>query len=105
MATDRGGDGLSSTAYLIIKVIDVNDNAPYFTSPTEFTVRHSVRVGEKIGHVTARDADAREPNNQIVYILKQGGFGKFAIDHVTGVYISLCGSLKQRIHMKVCCTK
>ena len=86
MATDRGGDGLSSTAYLIIKIRDVNDNVPYFTSASEFNARHDARVGYKVGKVIARDDDAMEPNNQIVYILKKGGFGKFAVDHISGTF-------------------
>lgn len=44
IATDRGGSGLSSTAYVIIRITDVNDHTPYFTSVTNFHLRLDAKV-------------------------------------------------------------
>ena len=84
MATDQGGKGLSSEAQLIIKVKDKNDNAPEFDERYQFHLRGNVQVGTRVGKVRARDRDMDPSNNNVIYILKRGGYGKFTVDYETG---------------------
>ncbi len=54
--------------------------------PRQATSSLDIQVGYRVGRIKARDDDAMEPNNQIVYILKRGGRGKFSINHLTGAH-------------------
>ena len=85
LAIDQDGKGLTSSATLKIEVEDVNDNFPKFdNSEYRFTVPSSVMSGDVVGRITARDDDATEPNNQLLYLLTNDTLGKFRIDINTG---------------------
>lgn len=57
-ATDSGYPSRSSLTELIIRVIDENDNNPYFSSDaTNFTVYENSPIGFKIASLQAQDAD------------------------------------------------
>ena len=55
---------------LQIDILDVNDNAPDFTSPSyTFSFGEQLDVGSRVGDVTAGDRDAPGPNSEIFYRL------------------------------------
>ncbi|KAL3852704.1 hypothetical protein ACJMK2_016322, partial [Sinanodonta woodiana] len=84
------GDNINNTnvnyTWIVMNLIDVNDNAPVFSS-NEYNV--SVYENEAAGYtfatrVTATDADS-EQNQQLTYsILSTDGILPFEIDHSTG---------------------
>ena len=67
VATDIGG--LQNSAVVEVKILDINDNEPYF--PKTFyniTVYENTPVGIPIQHITAKDDDIGE-NGRVVYQL------------------------------------
>ena len=86
-ATDQAGSGRSSTAKLHITVKDQNDNAPEFEEPLRLSSLTDVVIGTRIGKIKAHDRDVTKPNNQVVYILREGGYGKFTVDYDTGTLV------------------
>uniref|UniRef100_A0AAQ6ALA3 Cadherin domain-containing protein n=1 Tax=Amphiprion ocellaris TaxID=80972 RepID=A0AAQ6ALA3_AMPOC len=76
-----------------IKVDDVNDNAPEFAGPLQFTVQERCSAGTVIGKVIATDRD--EPGSRhvlIKYILLTGS-DLFNIDGATGVITAATNTL------------
>ncbi|XP_065063594.1 protocadherin Fat 4-like isoform X2 [Rhopilema esculentum] len=71
-ATDNGSPAaLSSASFVLIKVLDVNDNKPRFQSPTySFSVKENAAVGHRIGQVSAVDVDASY--NEVFYAIQEG---------------------------------
>ncbi|XP_046553355.1 cadherin EGF LAG seven-pass G-type receptor 2-like [Haliotis rubra] len=65
---------------LTISVEDENDHAPYLPHGQEFTVDPSSGVGTVVGAVVAVDKDVVSPNNDVLYIMREDGYGKFGID-------------------------
>lgn len=57
-ATDRGLPAKSSTVKVLIKVLDVNDNAPRFSKIFSATVAENAPVGYTVTRVTTTDEDA-----------------------------------------------
>ncbi len=92
-ATDQAGSGRSSTSKVHIQVKDANDNIPRFVSPLTFSTTSNASIGDKVGHVTATDDDITQPNNHVVYILRQGGYGKFMVHYDTGRSIMVVSSI------------
>jgi len=86
VGVDRSHESpMSGTSSLIVRVGDVNDNAPVFVPP-QYRVRllEDLPVGTVVGTVLAVDADAG--NNGVVrYSLVNGDDGYFNVDRVTGV--------------------
>ena len=68
-AEDQGNPSRRGTATVLVHVIDVNDNAPYFTSDsyTGYVVENS-ELGASIIQVLAFDRDSGE-NSRLVYTL------------------------------------
>ncbi|KAM4697236.1 protocadherin-16 [Discoglossus pictus] len=59
VASDRGQPSLSSTALVRVQVLDVNDNAPIFSSPIyNATLSESTAPGSCFIQVSASDADS-----------------------------------------------
>ena len=85
IATDRGGQGLSTVARLSIKVEDINDNAPTFSRLAPIYLEHSMKKGTIIGRVHAQDLDLSSPNNNVIYVLISGGYGKFGVNFESGI--------------------
>ncbi|XP_048237750.1 fat-like cadherin-related tumor suppressor homolog isoform X2 [Haliotis rufescens] len=81
--TDNPSNPNTGTTTLNITIMDVNDNAPQFNrGRTVFWVEEN--VGPKIiTTLTATDKD-EGLNAKISYSLKDGGFGLFQIDEITG---------------------
>ncbi|XP_061821088.1 cadherin-18 [Nerophis lumbriciformis] len=87
-ALDRNtGEALEPKSEFIIKVQDINDNAPRFPEgPFEATVPEMSEVGMSVLQVTATDADDPTYGNsaRIVYSILQGQ-PYFSVDPKTGV--------------------
>ncbi|CAL8258339.1 unnamed protein product [Lota lota] len=90
-ATDRGSPSLTGTAFLLITIIDVNDNRPVFVWPTN---RTTIRIyeekppGLEVGTVLATDMD-EGVNGEVRYAFLQTGAGNrdwenFHINALTG---------------------
>lgn len=63
---------------------DVNDNTPKFMEGLEFQTGRLTTPGETVGELHATDADFSERNNKIIFLLREGGYGKFAVNVETG---------------------
>ncbi|XP_043928153.1 protocadherin-16 [Protopterus annectens] len=84
-ASDRGMPQKSSTVQAVITVLDVNDNAPLFSS-TEYNVAVSeiAPIGTEVVRVMAHDADS-SANALIHYTISSGNEGGlFQISEMTG---------------------
>uniref|UniRef100_A0A8D8D154 Cadherin-23 n=2 Tax=Culex pipiens TaxID=7175 RepID=A0A8D8D154_CULPI len=84
-ATDSGYPSRSSLTELIIRVIDENDNNPYFSSDaTNFTVYENSPIGFKIASLQAQDADTGSFGKITYLIDRMSSNGKFSIDPESG---------------------
>lgn len=85
-ARDNDGTGNSAQVPIILKIIDVNDNAPVFEKPIyEFILSSNLRNFTIPAFVKATDADAEEPNNVVRYEIISGNYDdKFRLDKYTG---------------------
>ncbi|XP_048189851.1 protocadherin Fat 2 [Perognathus longimembris pacificus] len=82
-ATDGGGR--SCQVDVILRVEDVNDNAPrFFPSHCAVAVFDNTTVRTPVAVVFARDPD-QGANAQVVYSLTDSADGQFSIDAATGV--------------------
>ncbi|XP_046553351.1 protein dachsous-like [Haliotis rubra] len=86
VARDQGGKGLEGTADLIIKINDINDNKPTLTKNYTFRASPRAKVGSVIGDIDAVDDDVEARNRRVMYVLKDGGYGKFSIDFDSGMF-------------------
>uniref|UniRef100_A0A4W6G704 FAT atypical cadherin 2 n=1 Tax=Lates calcarifer TaxID=8187 RepID=A0A4W6G704_LATCA len=87
IVSDNGSPSLRSTATVVIRVLDANDNRPKFTDKL-FHVklpeqRHQVGRQE-VCRMFARDDD-EGPNADVTYKLQDDQDGRFQVDAVTGV--------------------
>ncbi|RWS13849.1 fat-like cadherin-related tumor suppressor isoform X5, partial [Dinothrombium tinctorium] len=83
---DNGVPSMSSTATVIIDIIDVNDNAPQFREPHYFArVREDLPIGTVVTKINAFDYDAGS-NAKIKYSFRRDGNedSHFSIDHLMG---------------------
>jgi len=97
-AVDAGGSGQTAETRLVITVRDENDNAPEFDGPLEFQAHHDIQKDTILGRVHAQDRDVSTANNDVIYLLKKGGYGKFGIDYVSGD-IFLADSIEREPHL------
>ncbi|XP_076446580.1 protocadherin Fat 1-like isoform X2 [Babylonia areolata] len=75
---------LSSTASVIIRLNDVNDNFPEFVPKMQTVrVREDLPIGTVVTTLTAQDLDEGE-NGQVTYALVDGASNKFEVDQLTG---------------------
>lgn len=84
LAKDQGFPPQSSTATILLKVLDVNDNDPMFY-PQRYieSINEDLPVGTNVLQVKALDLDEGE-NARIMYRLESGGDGYFDIEPWTG---------------------
>ncbi len=77
---------MTSTAYLVVRLLDINDNPPEFEHAVfSQTVREDQRVGSSIMHVYATSRDTGI-NAEIHYSIAAGNEqGIFTIDSNTGI--------------------
>ncbi|XP_067676185.1 protocadherin Fat 4-like [Haliotis asinina] len=99
VARDQGGKGLEGTADLIIRINDINDNKPTLTKNYTFRASPRAKVGSVIGDIDAVDDDVEARNSRVMYVLKDGGYGKFSIDFDSGRLI-LVDSLTREPQME-----
>ncbi|KAJ8254969.1 hypothetical protein GJAV_G00199440 [Gymnothorax javanicus] len=72
-------------AHVVVDIIDENDNAPKFTSPSyQGTVPENVPIGTSILTVTAKDGDTGN-NGFVTYAIANAGPLPFTVDPFTGV--------------------
>ncbi|XP_068184500.1 protocadherin-8 [Antennarius striatus] len=88
-AEDKGSPSLSSTSVIRIRVVDQNDNHPYFTFPVlvndsaDIPLPFNAPVGYLALRVSAEDED-EGVNGELSYQIVQGDTKLFAIDKDTG---------------------
>lgn len=89
-ARDNDGTGNSAQVPIVLKIIDVNDNAPVFEKPIyEFILSSNLRNFTIPAYVKATDADAEEPNNVVRYEIISGNYeNKFRLDKYTGKHFN-----------------
>ncbi|XP_052818945.1 protocadherin-1-like [Mya arenaria] len=87
-ATDSQDSG-RGTATVTVKVQDLNDNSPMFTSSVyNVSVSDGAKAGTTVHHFSALDRDGPGPNSHITYKIKSqdtSGNGTFVINSTTGV--------------------
>jgi hypothetical protein len=70
IAYDLGKPSLSSTVFVVVRVMDENDNSPAFVFPTDtnntITVPHTLSPNTVVTSVVAYDVDMGR-NRQLVY--------------------------------------
>ena len=87
--TVRAVDGdenrpLSSFANVRVRILDVNDVAPIFTSKEYFVkAREDLPTGSVVGFVDAADPDLYQ-GGQVLFSIDQGADDKFSIDKLSG---------------------
>jgi protocadherin Fat 1/2/3 len=86
LISDNGSPPLSSTTYVVVKIKDINDNAPEFEQISyNVQIPASADFNQAMFQVLAFDRDAG-PNSEIHYSIKSGkGRSKFRIDNSTGM--------------------
>ena len=83
LASDHGTPSKSTTAIVIVEVIDVNDEQPLFDRQRiEFTISAYTPAGSTIGQVNATDPDE---NSHLRYSLSGDGANQFRINDTMGV--------------------
>jgi len=98
VAIDRGIPSMSSTALVVVNVIDINDNAPEFDFPSStggqniVSVSTAVRLGTVVAQLVAHDADT-EHNSKIAYSFVDSSI-PFRVDSETG-HLIVDGDLSQ----------
>uniref|UniRef100_A0A671Q6N2 Protocadherin Fat 2-like n=1 Tax=Sinocyclocheilus anshuiensis TaxID=1608454 RepID=A0A671Q6N2_9TELE len=87
MVSDKGAPPLSSTATVVIEVLDENDNSPQFSHKlfqVKLPERQSMAEPQEIYRMVARDDDVG-PSGMITYSLEDGSEDRFDIHPETGV--------------------
>uniref|UniRef100_A0A5S6QP45 Uncharacterized protein n=1 Tax=Trichuris muris TaxID=70415 RepID=A0A5S6QP45_TRIMR len=67
-----------------VEVLDVNDNAPVFTSSSVFVVDQQALPGTTVGQVKAVDPD-KGLNGHVRYIVDSSSGGEFSLDPLRGI--------------------
>uniref|UniRef100_A0A8C2E4Q2 FAT atypical cadherin 2 n=1 Tax=Cyprinus carpio TaxID=7962 RepID=A0A8C2E4Q2_CYPCA len=99
MVSDEGAPPLSSTATVIIEVLDENDNSPQFSHKlfqVKLLERQSTAEPQEIYRMVARDDDVG-PNGMVTYSLEDGSDARFDIHPETGV-VTARGEFVQGIY-------
>ncbi|GFO44048.1 protocadherin fat 4 [Plakobranchus ocellatus] len=91
-ATDQGNTARSDSVSVVVRVIDVNNNNPVFTSATTAQVLDSAPAGSEFFHVHATDADTDAAGSIKYSIVADPSVGKLSLDADTGI-LSVAGQL------------
>ena len=87
-ARDQGQTSHSTFCFVIIQVLDENDNAPAFTRNTySHNIPEDIAVGSTVLLVSAMDSDEGD-NKKITYSLGNDTEGQFQINSVSGEIIT-----------------
>lgn len=87
MVSDEGVPSLSSTATVVIEVLDENDNSPQFGHKlfqVKLPERQSMAGPQEIYRMVARDDDVG-PNGMVKYSLEDSSEDRFDVHPETGV--------------------
>lgn len=69
-AADENGKGLTASAEVLIKIVDINDNAPQFDKDVYEFILNTDRISFTTqAFVKAFDSDILPPNNEVKYQL------------------------------------
>ena len=84
--TDNGEPAQSRKSEFTVEIIDLNDNAPIFTSdPYSFTIRENQPNGTILDSIEAFDAD-KDENGTVIYSILTSNHSKFfTINSNTGI--------------------
>lgn len=85
---------MKGSAFVIIQVTDVDDNAPQFTKDEyKADVYENITQGSFVAQVNATDIDTDEAHKTIFYRIESGNIGDmFAIGKLNGTVYLKCGS-------------
>ncbi|KAI2668551.1 Protocadherin-23 [Labeo rohita] len=84
--TDRGTPPLNSSAVVSVKVLDINDNAPVFSSPEyHVQVTENSPLGTALIQISAYDPDLGANGTVTYNIISGNSRGLFRIDSSTGI--------------------
>ena len=84
MVSDNGSPSLRSTATVVIRVLDANDNRPKFTDKLVHVKLPEQRGGgQEVCRMVARDDDEGS-NSAVTYSLTGDKDDRFEIDSLTG---------------------
>ncbi|CAF0714325.1 unnamed protein product [Brachionus calyciflorus] len=102
-AKDKGKPHpLSDACSFRIKIIDINDHAPYFYEPDyKLSIKYGIQPGQIIHRIIASDADSGK-NAEIKYRIEQAGpyAEYFDVDELTGM-ISLRKEISHNIKQPI----
>ena len=87
VAVDHGDPPRSSTAAVVVNIVDVNDEPPlFYLTSYSFSLNENSPANSELGAVLATDKDS-EPFNDIMYILSTGDPDSepFEVDSQTGM--------------------
>ena len=91
-ATDDGNTARSDSVSVVIRVVDVNNNSPVFTSANSAQVLDSATAGSEFFHVHATDVDTGDAGTIKYSITNDPSLGKLSLDADTGI-LSVSGQL------------
>uniref|UniRef100_UPI0037E7CDDD desmocollin 2-like protein n=1 Tax=Semicossyphus pulcher TaxID=241346 RepID=UPI0037E7CDDD len=94
--------GVMTDAPLDIEILvdDVNDNAPTFKDPLQFTLPEQSKAGSIVGMVNATDRDQEGTLHVKVRYSLLTGLNMFSINPVTGVITTVAGNLDREVSDK-----
>ncbi|TRY73630.1 hypothetical protein TCAL_01930 [Tigriopus californicus] len=88
IAVDNGAEKKSSKCSILVKISDVNDNAPSFTqSIYSASVKEEIEIGTEVLRVLATDLDDGI-NSEIFYSIENSTESSFAINEKTGAIVN-----------------
>ena len=94
-ACDRGTPSRCDTVSVFVSILDVNDNSPVITFPTNgntISISESAAILTTVTNVVATDSDVTSPNNLVSFAItaaSNDGLDIFAIDNITGeIYLA-----------------
>lgn len=87
-ARDHGENPRSTTATVLVRVIDVQDEVPYFER-----YFMEIKIQENLPHFKVAQVQAKDPDSvaQITYVLKSGDSDLFQVDPQTGIVSTIRG--------------
>ncbi|XP_060720172.1 protocadherin-23 isoform X1 [Tachysurus vachellii] len=93
MAQDQGSPPKSSSVFVEIKILDVNDNSPnisivFLSESGAPEVSEGASYGDYVARIIISDPDLGETNK--VSVLVKGGEGKFILNSVDAFVYALC---------------
>ncbi|KAM3623277.1 uncharacterized protein V6R79_009482 [Siganus canaliculatus] len=91
-ATDNGAQPESSSAFVGVRVLDVNDNSPsisilFLSDSGDALVSEAAGVGEYVARISVSDPDSQ---GERVTVALEGGDGKFTLKQTDDLLYALC---------------